>query len=129
AVHAGATLARDAQPLAVGDTLGHAGADRFRHAPAYAVGADLRHCELEAELGAARRVLQIDACAHLVVLARHGEVGAAAPAGEAAAGLRPELGEQVGEIDVVQPARTEARFPVGRRTEFLAGLVAAQLVV
>src|SRR5262245_59592743 len=129
-VHARPALARDAQPLAVGDALRHPDADGLRHAVDRAVGSHLRRGKVEAHLGAVVDLLEREVGSDLIVLPRHRE--AAAPGAPAAPGAAAEPLEELREIDEVVEVpflEPELALPPRGRAELLARPVTTELVV
>src|SRR6185312_1573940 len=135
AVDALAALPPQAQALPIGRAFRDACLDGLGHMADAALRVDLGHPELQVHLRPAMRVFQREMHRHLEILARNRHRGAAAGA---AASTR-ETFEEIGEIDVVERERASARrspmalaellLPVGRRAEFLPGLVGAPKLV
>src|SRR5690606_9852097 len=127
AADARSALAAHAQALAVHRALGHAYARALRRGRlAEAHG---RRGQVELQFGALRGLFQADDGGRLHILPGHGETAAAGMAAAAAAAVTTEAREQIAQIEVLEAARTEARFPVLRGLEVLTRPVATQLVV
>src|SRR5665213_4316324 len=125
-----AALARNAQPLPVGDSARNAQLDRMRDVTQHTLFVELGATEVELQLGAVKGRVERNANGGLVVASGSRFVAAARAL---AAG---ESCEQVAQVDVVERACTGgvggaavAASPVGRRTEFLALRVRAERVV
>src|SRR5207237_190066 len=128
------TLPAQPKAHAVGCAPRNARLDRLGHVSQAAVGINLRHLEVQVDLGSGVRVLQAQVDRGLEVLARnlHRRALRARAARAAAQAL-----EDVAEVEVLERERSgaiaaavaELPLPVGWRPEALAGRVASQLVV
>jgi hypothetical protein len=132
-----AAFARHAQALPVGGALGDAHLGGPGHPLGPALRADLGEGQRDLDLGAAQQVVDARVQGDLHILPRHLQVlTAGAPAETTAA--RTQARQQVEQVHVAQifkAAEAAARVtaetlaPIRRRTEILARLVRADLVV
>src|SRR5438309_1546414 len=123
-----ASLAGQAQALAVGGALGNARLEGAPHAARETAVVVLGDAQLQVHLGAAVGFFQRDVRRDLVVLPGHWNL-AAAPSG--AVHPARQAGEQISQIDIVERERAPAELllPSRGRPELLSRTMAAQLIV
>src|SRR5438552_10262038 len=123
-----ASLAGQAQALAVGGALGNARFEGPPHAARETALVVLGDAQLQVHLGAAVGLFQRDVRRDLVVLPGHWNL-AAAPSG--AVHPARQAGEQIPQVDIVERERALAELPLPPRgrPELLSGTMAAQLIV
>src|SRR5438132_10313461 len=141
ALHPLATLTRHPQLLAVDHPFRNAHLNAMWNAMRDTAFIVFRNAQVEIDLGAVKRLIERNAHHRFVIRPGNRPFPAARATAAASARASRQAGQQIGEVDVIEGGlahlieraastkiRGEMLAPVRRRTKFLTGGVAAELI-